>query len=370
MLGQTLVTLLADGQFQSGTALGQKTGRTRTAVWKAIKSLQQGGMSIYSVRGKGYRLAEPIELLCRDTIFSALDALQKKLTEPNSSSCCPSSERFLSTNQRVPEMRAGDQMRLTTIEPTRLPCLEVFHDIKSTNAYLLGLARCGEDVAYACLAEQQQAGRGRRGRDWVSPFGGNLYLSLLWHFNTGATGLGGLSLAVAVAVLRALRTVGLNNVRVKWPNDIIVNGRKLAGILLEVAGETSGPCAVVMGVGLNVRTPKSEMMTVEQPWTDLESELGTTVARNMLAAQLIHELMNVAREFELNGLQPFLTEWMAHDVYADCEVVLHMPQGEVRGTARGVDEDGALLLMSGGELRRFHSGEVSLRVADTAGKGA
>ncbi len=362
---QTLLRLLTDGQFHSGTALGQQTGRTRTAVWKAIQSLQQSGMEIYSVRGKGYRLAESIELLHRESILSALDEIAENAGDAPGSNAMP--DTLSSSNQGLNDQRLnGEPLK----QPARLHSLDVFHDIKSTNAYLLNLAKLDGVSGHACLAEQQRAGRGRRGRNWVSPFGGNLYLSLLWQFNAGATQLGGLSLAVAVAVLRALHTVGLTRAGVKWPNDIIVNGRKLAGILLELSGEASGPCAVVMGVGLNIRTPKSEMKAVKQPWTDLESELGVNVARNALAAQLIHQLMVAAQEFELKGLQPFLQEWAAHDVYVGCEVTLQMPQGEIQGTVRGVDDSGALLLMHDGELQRFHSGDVSLWATEAVGLDA
>jgi BirA family biotin operon repressor/biotin-[acetyl-CoA-carboxylase] ligase len=336
---QILLSLLADGQFHSGPELGRETGRTRTAVWKTIKSLQQSGLTIYSVRGKGYRLAEPIELLNQEAIHAAFDKIaMSHFSQPGD----PHTANFLRR-------------------------LEVFTDIQSTNAYLLEAAKRGESSGFACLAEQQQAGRGRRGRQWVSPFGGNLYLSLLWQFNAGASQLGGLSLAIAVAVMRALRETGLTTSGVKWPNDILVGGRKLAGILLELAGEAAGPCAVVVGVGLNVRAAESEMAAVAQPWTDLESELGKTVARNMLAAQLLYQLIIAVREFESQGLRPFLKEWATHDVFMDCEVSLDLPQGQIQGIARGVDESGALLLAVAGEERgtvqRFHSGEVSMRAA-------
>lgn len=342
---QTLLSLLADGQFHSGPELGRQTGRTRTAVWKTIKSLQESGLTIYSVRGKGYRLAEPIELLRSESIRTAFDNI---------------------ATRHVSQSGDHDAANL-------LRRLEVFHDIQSTNAYLLDAAKHGESSGFACLAEQQRGGRGRRGRQWVSPFGGNLYLSLLWQFNAGASQLGGLSLAIAVAVLRALHAIGLTTAGVKWPNDILVHGRKLAGILLELAGEAAGPCAVVVGVGLNVRASESEMAAVAQPWTDLESELGKTVARNKLAAQLLYQLILAIQEFEAQGLRPFLKEWAAQDVFMDCEVSLDLPQGQIQGIARGVDESGALLLAVSGEERgtvqRFHSGEVSMRAVASGERG-
>lgn len=288
-----------------------------------MQALQQAGLEIYSVRGKGYRLAHPFEMLDAETILAAV----------------------------------GEEAR------GKLHRLEVHHEIESTNAHLLTIAKQSDASAHACIAERQRAGRGRRGRQWVSPLGGNLYLSLLWRFQNGAGSLGGLSLAVAVAVMRALREIGLQSAGLKWPNDILVDGRKLAGILLELAGEAAGPCSVVVGLGLNVHGQSAEMATVDQPWTDLTSVLGHSVPRNVLAAQLLHHLINVLSEFETQGLTPFLGEWAAWDVLAGNEVTLYLPAGEVRGVARGVDENGALLLANDGKLHRYHSGEVSARIA-------
>lgn len=320
---QLLLQVLADGQFHSGTELGNATGRSRAAVWKTIQSLQHSGIDIFSVRGKGYRLAAPVELLKAEQVLES-----------------------------IPLGRRDG-----------LHQLDIFYEIDSTNAYLLEQGKLGAPSGLACLAEQQQAGRGRRGRQWVSPFGGNLYLSLLWRFSAGLTQLGGLSLAMAVALTRCLREYGLRELGVKWPNDILVDGNKLAGILLEVAGEAAGPCAVVVGVGLNIRASKQAMSAVEQPWTDVESVLGTTVARNQLAGSLLGHLIQAMREFEAHGLEAFLAEWRAQDIFAGREVVLQMPQGELSGIAQGVDTSGALLLAREGDLQRFHSGEISLRSA-------
>lgn len=320
-LAYALLTMLADGRFHSGTELGEKTGRTRAAVWKAIQSLQESGLEIFSVRGKGYRLAEPVELLNRESILEHMDE---------------------------------------TARPY-LTGLEIFDVIDSTNAYLLELAKQGEATGHACLAEQQHAGRGRRGRNWISPPGGNVYLSLLWRFNAGATQLGGLSLAMGLAVTRALGEIGFEDARVKWPNDILFNNRKLGGILLEMTGEASGPCVVVAGIGLNVRAPEALMSAVEQDWTDLESALANKVARNRLVGHLLSHLIATVRQFEQQGFPSFQREWNANHAFAGQEVELHLPGRRLRGIAQGVDQNGALLLAHDGKLQRFHSGEVSLR---------
>jgi BirA family biotin operon repressor/biotin-[acetyl-CoA-carboxylase] ligase len=261
------------------------------------------------------------------------------------------------------ELLQADQIfaAIPVTDRNSLHRLDILHEVDSTNAYLLEQAKQSDVSGVACLAEHQLAGRGRRGRNWVSPFGGNLYVSLLWRFSAGLTQLGGLSLAMAVALTRCLRDIGVQDVGVKWPNDILVHGQKLAGILLEVAGEAAGPCCVVVGVGLNVRATKSQMAGVDQPWTDVESLLGFPTARNQLAGNLLGHLLRALREFEIQGLEGFLEEWRERDIFAGREVVLQMPQGEVNGVAQGVDTSGALLLAGNNGLQRYHSGEVSLR---------
>jgi BirA family biotin operon repressor/biotin-[acetyl-CoA-carboxylase] ligase len=325
----TLMKALADGHFHSGTELGEMMSCTRSAVWKVIHSLRSSGIEIYSVRGKGYRLSSQIELLDSEKIFPFLDAKIKKILQK----------------------------------------LEVHFELSSTNTHLLETVRTSKKSGAICLAEQQTSGRGRRGRTWVSPFGGNLYISLLWRFTGGADQLAGLSLAMAIAIIRALHESGLDTVSVKWPNDILASNRKLAGILLELAGEASGPCSVVVGVGLNMRASSAEMATIDQPWVDLESLLGKRVGRNEMAGRLINHLLAAIQEFEKDGLTPFLDEWNSCDSYAGQEVILHLPEEDIRGVVRGVDNSGALLLAQAGKMRRFHSGEISMRAADQGSSG-
>jgi BirA family biotin operon repressor/biotin-[acetyl-CoA-carboxylase] ligase len=321
-LQQSLLHTLSDGAFHSGTELGGITGCSRSAIWKCIESLRKLGLDIYSVRGKGYRLAQPLTLLDRDKIV-----------------------RFMDMEQR-----------------SSLSQLEVHFHTDSTNARLLELARLTPASGVACLAERQSQGRGRRGRDWVSPFGANLYCSLLWRFPHGASQLAGLSLAIAVAVVRALDEMGAQGVQLKWPNDVLVNGRKLGGLLLEVVGETSGPCQVVMGIGINTQMPEAPGEEISQPWTDLRTVLGESIDRNHLAARVLTHLIRVAREFEGQGLMPYLEEWRSRDAYLGREVSVHQPQGVIHGTMQGVDDSGALLLSRDDGLQRFHSGELSLRL--------
>mgnify|MGYP001823092399 CR=1 FL=1 len=324
-LRQRLLATLSDGGFHSGEALGAALGVSRMAVWKHIKALRERGVAVEVVRGKGYRLPASIELL--DS--AAITALM------------------------APAVASG------------LGPVHVFHELDSTNSWLCQQSLADAPSGSVCLAEMQSAGRGRRGKHWVSPFAANLYLSLLWRSPAGAAGLGGLSLVAGIAVLRCLRAQGIETVGLKWPNDILAGDAKLAGILIDVLGESTGPCAVILGVGINVCMPAPAGDVIEQRWTDLQrlSGTGTVPSRNRLAASLLEQLLPAVAEFEVAGLQPFLEEWRRHDVVAGCAVDLHLPGGTVTGTACGIDEGGALLVDTLQGRRRFASGEVSVRVA-------
>ena len=319
---KALLAILGDGQFHSGNELGAALGYTRSAIWKAVRQLQALGVDVFSVRGKGYRLANPLELLDRERIWASLE---------------PSSRTLLHN-------------------------LEVHFELDSTNRYLLLRPPVAIDRGAACLAEYQSAGRGRRGRNWISPLGANLYLSLGWGFASGAAQLSGLSLAVAIAVVRALDKIGVQGAGVKWPNDIYHQRRKLAGILLELRGEAEGPCYVVIGIGINHYLSPQAREQISQPCTDIAS-LDKPVSRNQLAATLLDQLLVVMREYSSQGLAPFLSEWRQLDVFAGQEVCLQTAQETIAGIVQGIDAQGALLLDCAGQLRRFHSGDVSLRAS-------
>ncbi len=324
-LDNSLLALLADGRFHSGAQLGADTGRSRSAVWKSIHSMQAQGVEIFTVRGKGYRLPAPIEMLDKFHIISAMSGSAREV----------------------------------------LQHVDILLETDSTNAHLLEKARHNATVVEACFAEQQTAGRGRRGKSWQSPFGGNIYCSLLWPFTAGISQLGGLSLAAGVAIGRALRECGLHRFGLKWPNDILVDGRKLAGILLEVVGEASGPCSVVIGVGINVKLPPSKMLMVDQPWTDVESAVGQPVRRNQLAGVVLGHLVDALRVFEQTGLSSFIDEWNRQDVFLGREVALLVGNKKISGIAQGIDPSGALVLAREGRLEKYFSGEASLRAATT-----
>ncbi len=316
-----LLRLLADGRFHSGVALGDALGVTRATIWNALQKLKKLGIDAYAVAGKGYRLPAPLELLAADQILAAL----------------------------------------STPARTALKRLDVHLEVASTNALLVEHAQRGAPGGWACLAEYQSSGRGRRGRTWVSPFGGNIYLSVLWRFNSGAAVVGGLSLALGVAVAEALQAAAVPGVGLKWPNDVLWQSKKLAGILVEMAGESSGPCYVVAGIGVNVAMAAEMAATIDQPWVDIVSITGVRPARNPLAALLLQHVLLALQTFEREGFASFLPRWRARDAYVGKEALLHLPHHTLRGQVDGIDPQGALLFAQGGATRAYASGELSLR---------
>lgn len=320
-----IVRLLADGNCHSGEAIAAHVGVSRTAVWKALRKASEAlGLGIVAVRGRGYRLPAPLELLDPERILAALS----------------------------PEPRG------------LITRLEVHDSIDSTNSRLMAMAAAGAPSGTLCLAERQTTGRGRLGRTWVSPFGANLYLSLLWRFPSGPAAMAGLSLAAGAAVANALRSAGVQDIALKWPNDILWQRRKLAGLLLEVAGEAQGPTHVVAGVGINTRMDPDQGAAIDQPWVDLDQALGRgSYSRNALAATVANVLASAMDRFGREGLSPFLPTWEGYDLYRGEQVEIHWGQQTIRGTNLGVDAHGALRLETGAGVRTFEAGEVSLRPA-------
>ncbi len=317
-----LIDMLADGCFHSGEALGKRLGIGRAAVWKSLQQLPTLGLELHAVNGRGYRLACPIEHLNERSITSLLDAqVAKSIKE-----------------------------------------LHLLPSIDSTSKYLKQLADTGAPSGTVCLAEYQSEGRGRRGRRWHSPYGSNIYLSLLWRFSDGMTRLGGLSLAVAVALMRCFEQHGARGLGIKWPNDIVAQQGKLAGILLDVAGESGGPCYAVIGVGINYSMSESVGEPIEQAWTQLQA-CGASVGRNALVANLLENLIEVVALYERLGFEPFRKEWQRWDILRNHAVELVMANDVQEGIARGIDEAGMLLVEQQGQIRPYAAGEVTLRKA-------
>ncbi len=308
-----LVDILSDGEFHSGEQLGETLGMSRAAINKHIQTLKSWGLDVYTVTGKGYSLSAPIQLLDEQAILS-------QVTQGN---------------------------------------VSVIPVIDSTNQYLLERMHEMESGA-ACIAEYQQAGRGRRGRQWFSPFGANLYMSMYWRLEQGPAAAMGLSLVIGIIMAETLRSLGADDVRVKWPNDIYLNDRKLAGILVELTGKTGDAAQIVIGAGINLAMRIADASQINQGWINLQ-EAGVTVNRNELAARLINSLREALPLFEQEGLTPFVARWAALDNFINRPVKLLIGEREVHGIARGVDSQGGLLLEQDGEIKAWVGGEISLR---------
>lgn len=241
-----------------------------------------------------------------------------------------------------------------------LASFAVLEEVDSTNRFLMEDEAFAGSGVHACVAEAQTAGRGRRGRAWVSPFGANLYLSVVRAFTTVPESLQGLSLATGVAVARAMSTLDVDGISLKWPNDILLGGRKLGGILLETSSPNAGPSRVVTGIGINVEMPDEVGADIDQPWTDLAAH-DLYPGRNRLASCVLAKLLVAQAQFIESGFEAFRRDWENLDALRDREVVLHAGSSSRSGTARGVDATGALLLEVDGRRERVLSGDVSLR---------
>jgi len=320
---KALIELLADGRCHSETALAERLGISRAAIWKHIRSLESLGLTVSALPGRGYRLLSSVELLS--------EALIRK--------------------------------PLTPAATGLLAHLEIHDHLDSTNSHLMRCAQDGAETGTVCLAEFQWAGRGRIGREWISPFGANLYLSVLWRFEDPAQ-ISGLSLAIGVAAVRALKSLGLPGISLKWPNDLLWEGAKLGGILLEVAGEAHGQYAVIIGLGMNRHIPEMAATAIDQPWTDLGRIAGgPPLPRNSLVAALLNELLPLLSDYSGQGLAPFLPEWRAAHAYKESEATLHVGDAQIDGQIVDVTEEGFLMFRDGeGRLRQFASGDVRLRV--------
>lgn len=319
---ELILDLLADGQFHSGEELGALLGISRAAIWKHMKKIEDLGLDVYSHKGRGYCIQGGLELLEKDLIEQLAPCIKQRELEVN-----------------------------------------LFAEIDSTNSYLLKLAHCSKKI---CIAEFQSAGRGRRGRSWVSPYAQNIYLSIGWGFEGGISVIEGLSLAIGVAVVRALANQGVVGVRLKWPNDLLYEGKKLAGILVEMVGDPSGFCQVVVGVGINVKMMAAVAASaIDQPWIDLNtiaSQKGVSLqSRNQLVAGLITELSALLSTYHQEGFAAYQAEWESLSAFTDKFVVLHNGVNTIRGVMRGVTSVGSLRLQTEEGDEIFHGGELSLR---------
>jgi BirA family transcriptional regulator, biotin operon repressor / biotin---[acetyl-CoA-carboxylase] ligase len=322
-----LLVLLADGQLRSGEWLAKELKVSRAAVWKAVERLRALGVEVQALPRRGYRLSNPVELLDARRIGAELGP------------------------ERMAQLRT----------------LDLVFDVDSTNSRLLGNAPPPLGQADACLSELQHAGRGRRGRRWIAPFGAGVALSVAWTFSDGAGALAALSLGVGVAVARALERAGARGVALKWPNDIWLRDRKLGGVLIELRAEASGPAHVVIGVGVNVDLPAAARREIEAGGVRVAAVADACAAvpsRNLVAGAILDELLSMLGQFEREGFAAFRDAWTALDALSGRPARVLLGRTVISGTSRGVDQEGALLLDTGDRVQRFVSGEASLRVIE------
>ncbi|MCI0511029.1 BirA family biotin operon repressor/biotin-[acetyl-CoA-carboxylase] ligase [Chromohalobacter marismortui] len=318
-----LIRLLSDGEYHSGEQLGERLGVSRTAIWKQLKKLEKMGLQLEAVKGQGYRLSEPLDLLSGPAIIERLPA------EPRH----------------------------------HLTRLFVEDALPSTSTFLRERFQQGAGHAEVCLAESQSAGRGRRGRQWLCPWGQGLLFSLGWRFDAGASALEGLSLAVGVVVAEVLEALSVP-VALKWPNDVLLcreeGPAKLAGILLEVSGDVAGPCEVVIGIGLNVALPDAARSSVGQPVAALH-DVRPDVSRNALSAALVGAMLGMLPVFERHGFEPWRDAWNQRNAYAGRYVEVVQGGRTYTAIADGVDAAGNLQVSVDGDVRLLAGGEISLR---------
>ncbi len=310
-----LIELLADGNIHSGEQLGESLGMTRAGINKHIQTLRSWGIDVQTVAGKGYQLDAPMNLLNANSVNKNING------EP--ASVIPvidSTNQYLI--QRISELKSGD----------------------------------------VCIAEYQSAGRGRRGRQWVSPFGRNLYLSMYWKLDQGPAAAIGLSLVVGVIMAEVLQKLGADGVKVKWPNDLYLNDKKLSGILVELTGKTGDVAHIVTGIGINIAMSKNQNEAINQQWINLE-QVGIKIDRNELACEITNALREAFVQFEKQGLSVFIERWKRLDNFMDRRVKLIIGEKEIFGIAKGINDQGALLLEQDGKIIPYIGGEISLRSA-------
>lgn len=315
---------LADGQFHSGEALAQHFKVSRATIFNALAHAQSVGVEVFSVRGRGYKLPRPVALLNQAEVLQAIGAQRAFVN------------------------------------------FVLLDEVGSTNTYLMQQSAQGAPHMTCVAAHMQTQGKGRRGRTWVSQLGASLTFSLLWRFQCGASALSGLSLAVGMALIRTFHAFGLSQAKLKWPNDVLVfdgeQGKKLAGILIELQGDMEGPSAAVIGIGINLNLPADVLHSIDQPAIDVASISMQAINHSALLGVLLQHLLAVLSAFEQQGFVGVREEWLSQHAYQQQPVRMLMPNGsETHGVVKDVAEDGILLVETALGVQRFSAGEISLR---------
>ncbi len=309
------------GRFISGQWLADELNMSRAGVAKHINSLQDMGLDIFKVAGKGYRLSGELSILNQ----AKIKAYYQALTGMNA-------------------------------------LLEIHPLIDSTNSELMRRIQNKDELesGTVVVAQMQTQGRGRRGRQWQSPFGANLYYSYYWLLDDGLQAAMGVSVVVGLAIYDTLKALYNIEVQLKWPNDILINNKKLAGVLVELDGQPQGPCHLVIGIGLNVKMPDLYASQIDQPWTDL-SQLTPETDKNELVARLTFSLEKRLDDYRQAGLSAMYKEWNKLHAFQKQQVMLMTGQRSWQGRCEGIDEQGGIQIRRDGELKSYFGGEISLR---------
>ena len=305
-----LLEIISNGNVYSGQDLAASLNVSRAAIWKSIKHLQALGLEIRAIRGKGYQLLEKFEFLSKEEIRSMMTSKSKK--------SCKDIGVVFKTN--------------------------------STNSYLLNQLDNESIHGSVVFAEYQLGGRGRRNKKWISPIGSGICFSVGWRFEVMPISLGLLSLYMGIAVARSLNSLKIKEVGLKWPNDIITTGHKIGGILLDIRGESTGPLDVIVGVGINYELPKYRLISVDQPIIDVCSVSKKSFSRNMIAASLLSNVLEILHDLQTGANLNLLNEWRQFDYYIGKEATLILPNEKITGILKGVDEQGSLLMLVDGKL--------------------
>jgi BirA family transcriptional regulator, biotin operon repressor / biotin---[acetyl-CoA-carboxylase] ligase len=322
--GQTtrlaILNELNETTFISGQVLATKFGVSRATISKHILALTELGIDIFSVTGKGYKLAKRLNLINTNAFDLSLEQLN---------------------------------------------LIEVLPIIDSTNSYIMRLLREGQQISdgHTVIAECQTEGKGRRGRQWISPFGSHIYLSRYFQSTEGLAATGGLSIAIGIAIKNAVNRFINVKAQLKWPNDILIDNKKLGGVLVEAEGQSDGLCHLVIGIGLNVSMPTLVTTEIDQPWTDMSKNSGAYIDRNKVCIALMEELDTVLMEFKENGLRNLYKEWNADNAFKGQVVNLISGKQSKRVRCMGIDQNGALMIEDLDTLlvKKIHGGEISLR---------
>lgn len=316
---QKLVLLLSDGKFHSGVSLAEELAVSRTAIWKLVSKLESWQIEVFAVKGKGYKIPGGLHLI--DSQYLSDNMLSRAKLFSN---------------------------------------IKVLPTVDSTSTYLTQWWKEEPGYGRICISEHQAAGRGRKGRKWVSPFGANLYFSLGLNLPMGLSALGGLSLAIGIGLTKLLNSHTNKKISLKWPNDILVDGEKLAGILVEASGDSTDNSFLNIGIGINWDM-QSDGETIDQPWTNLKSIVDQQIGRNEILSLILLEIDKLLVQYIESGFDGFRDDWPQQSAFYQKPILIHTRSGLVSGVEIGVDKSGAIIIKTKEGEKSFYSGEVSLR---------